>query len=76
MEQEHFKRVAEYVAMQCMGCSDSPMILAFKAYEVMKKAVDNNENPYKALNSFLGTSVPEKQGQVPVSEKMEYVISS
>lgn len=29
MEQEHFRRVAEYVAMQCMGCSDSPMILAF-----------------------------------------------
>ena len=59
MEQEHFKRVAEYVAMQCMGCSDSPMILAFKAYKVMKKAVDNNENPYKALNSFLGTNVLE-----------------
>lgn len=59
MEQEHFKRVAEYVAMQCMGCSDSPLILAFKAYELMKKAVDNNENPYKALNLFLGTNVPE-----------------
>ena len=61
MEQEHFKRVAEYVAMQCMGCSDSPMILAFKAYKVMKKAVHNNENPYKALNSFLGTNVPEDE---------------
>lgn len=61
MEREHFRRVAEYVAIQCMGCSDSPMILAFKAYEVMKKAVDNNENPYKALNSFLGTNVPEDE---------------
>lgn len=60
MEQEHFRRVAGYVAMQCMGCSDSPMILAFKAYEVMKKAMDNNENPYKALNSFLGTDVSEE----------------
>lgn len=59
MEHEHLKRVAEYVAMQCTGCSDSPMILAFKAYEVMKNAVDNNENPYKALNAFLGTNVPE-----------------
>lgn len=59
MEQEHFKRVAEYVAMQCNGCSDSPMILAFKAYKVMKNAVENDENPYKALNSFLGTNVPE-----------------
>lgn len=59
MEKEHFKKVAEYVVMQCMGCSDSPMILAFKAYEVMKKAADNNENPYKALNDFLGTDVSE-----------------
>ena len=59
MEQEHFKRVAEYVAMQCMGCSDSPMILAFKAYEVMKKAVDNNEYPYMAQNDFWGTDVSE-----------------
>ncbi len=50
-------RGTEY--LQCMGCSDSPMILAFKAYEVMKKAEDNNENPYKALNLFLGTNVPE-----------------
>lgn len=59
MDSKRLMKIAEYVAMQCMGCSDSPMILAFKAYEVMKKAVDNNENPYKALNSFLGTNVPE-----------------
>ena len=59
MDNKRLMKVAEYVAMQCMGCSDSPMILAFKAYEVMKKAEDNNENPYKALNSFLGTNVPE-----------------
>lgn len=59
MDNKRLMKIAEYVAMQCMGCSDSPMILAFKAYEVMKKAVDNNENPYKALNSFLGTNVPE-----------------
>ena len=59
MDSKRLMKIAEYVAMQCMGCSDSPMILAFKAYEVMKKAEDNNENPYKALNSFLGTNVPE-----------------
>ena len=59
MEPEHLKKVAEYVAMQCYGCSDSPMILAFKAYDVMKKAVEEKENPYKALNKFLGTNVPE-----------------
>ena len=45
--------------LQCNGCAYSPMILVFKANEVMKKVVDNNENPYKALNSFLGTNVPE-----------------
>lgn len=59
MDNKRLMKIVEYVAMQCMGCSDSPMILAFKAYEVMKKAEDNNENPYKALNSFLGTNVPE-----------------
>ncbi len=59
MDNKRLMKIAEYVAMQCMGCSDSPMILAFKAYEVMKKAEDNNENPYKALNDFLGTDVSE-----------------
>lgn len=57
MDNKRLMKIAEYVAMQCMGCSDSPMILAFKAYEVMKKAEDNNENPYKALNDFLGTDM-------------------
>lgn len=59
MDSKRLMKIAEYVAMQCMGCSDSPMILAFKAYKVMKKAVDNNVNPYKALNDFLGTDVSE-----------------
>lgn len=59
MDNKRLMKIAEFVAMQCMGCSDSPMILAFKAYEVMKKAEDNNENPYKALNDFLGTDVSE-----------------
>ena len=53
MEHEHFKRVVEYVAMQCTGCSDSPMILAFKAYEVMKKAVDNDENPDMEFTPYI-----------------------
>lgn len=26
----------------------------------MKKAVDNDENPYKALNEYLGTDVSEE----------------
>ena len=58
--EEHLRRAAEYVAMQCTGCSDSPRRLALKGLEVMKKAVENGENPYKALNDFMGTSVTEK----------------
>lgn len=47
------------MAMQCTGCSDSSQILAYKAFEIMKDAVEKNENPYKALNDFLGTDVSE-----------------
>lgn len=57
--EEQLKRAAEYVAMQCTGCPDSPRILALKAIEVMKAAVEKGENPYKALNDFLGTNVPK-----------------
>lgn len=57
--EEQLKRAAEYVALQCTGCQDSPQILALKAFEVMKTAVEKRENPYKALNDFLGTTIPE-----------------
>lgn len=60
MENEHFRRAAEYVASQCTGCSDSPMILAYKAYDVMVEADKRQQNPYEALNAFLGTCVPEE----------------
>ena len=53
-------KVAKYVATQCIGCSDSPEILSYKAFEVMKDAAEKNENPYKALNEFLGTDVSEE----------------
>ncbi len=58
--EEQLKRAAEYVAMQSTGCPDSPRILALKAFEVMKAAKEKGENPYKALNDFMGTSVPEE----------------
>lgn len=56
MDNKRLMKVAEFVAAQCIGCSDSPQIL----FEVMKNAVDKNENPYKALNDFLGADVSEE----------------
>lgn len=60
MEYERLMKVAEYVALQCTGCSDSTQILVYKAFKVMQSAVEKNENPYKALNGFLGTDVAEE----------------
>ena len=55
-----YLKMAQYVAIQCAGCSDSPMILAFKAQQAMLEAHENGENPIEKLNSFLGTSIPEE----------------
>lgn len=56
---EIYMTMAEYAAYQCTGCSDSPMILAFKAQQAMLEANDKGENPLERLNTFLGTSIPE-----------------
>lgn len=58
--EENFRRAAKYVAMQCTDCPDSLRILEMKAIEVMKSAVERGKNPYKALNEFLGTNLPEE----------------
>lgn len=55
-----YLRMAQYAANQCTGCSDSPMILAFKAQQAMLEAHEKGENPLEKLNSFLGTSIPEE----------------
>ena len=55
-----FLKMAQYAADQCTGCSDSPMILAFKAQQAMLEAHEKGENPLEKLNSFLGTSIPEE----------------
>lgn len=55
-----FLKMAQYAASQCTGCCDSPMILAFKAQQVMLEAHEKGENPLEKLNSFLGTSIPEE----------------
>lgn len=54
-----YLKMAQYAAEQCTGCSDSPMILAFKAQQAMLEAYEKGENPLEKLNSFLGTSIPE-----------------
>ena len=54
-----YLNMSQYAANQCTGCSDSPMILAFKAQQVMLEAHEKSENPIERLNSFLGTSIPE-----------------
>lgn len=54
-----FLKMAQYVANQCIGCSDSPMILAFKAQNAMLEAHEKGEDPFQKLNAFLGTSIPD-----------------
>ena len=54
-----YLKMAQYAANQCTGCSDSPMILAFKAQQAMLEAHEKGENPIARLNVFLGTSIPE-----------------
>ena len=55
-----FLKMAQNAANQCAGCSDSPMILAFKAQQVMLEAHEKGENPLEKLNSCLGTSIPKE----------------
>ena len=55
-----YLKMAQYAANQCTGCSDSPMILAFKAQQAMLEAHEKGENPIEKLNLFLGTSIPEE----------------
>lgn len=55
-----YLKMAQYAAKQCTGCSDSPMVLAFKSQLVMLEAHEKGENPLEKLNSFLGTSIPEE----------------
>lgn len=59
-DHQKFMKMAQYAANQCTGCSDSTMILAFKAQQVMLEAHEKGENPIEKLNSFLGTSIPEE----------------
>ena len=55
-----YLKMAQYAANQCTGCSDSPIILAYKAQQVMLEAHEKGDNPIQRLNDFLGTSIPEE----------------
>ena len=55
-----YLKMAQYAARQCTGCSDSPIILAFKAQQAMLEAHEKGENPFEKLNTFLRTSIPEE----------------
>lgn len=55
-----YLKMAQYAANQCTGCSDSPMILAFKAQQAILEAHEKVEDPIALLNVFLGTSIPEE----------------
>lgn len=59
IDEKQLIRAAEYVSVQCVGCSDSSEILSYKVLEIMKNAAKEDKNPYKALNDFLGTNVDE-----------------
>lgn len=58
--QSYYEKMSQYVADQCTGCSDSPMILSIKASKAMLEAHQSKENPIQRLNEFLGTNVAEE----------------
>ena len=53
-----YRKVAEYAAGQCTGCSDSVNILAIKAYDRMLDAYREGQNAFGELNRFLGLDLP------------------
>lgn len=53
-----YMEIAEYAAHHCYGCSDAPMILAAKAYDVMLQAYTDGRNAFERLNKFLGLNLP------------------
>lgn len=56
--QSAYREIATYAAEHCRGCSDSPLILAAKAYDVMLATFQRGENAFECLNSFLGIDLP------------------
>ena len=53
-----YREVASYATEHCRGCSDAPLILAAKAYDIMFKAYKDGKNAFENLNAFLGLSIP------------------
>ena len=59
-----YRRIANYAAEYCVGTQTPIRILAYKAYDVMMNALQNGNNPFDALNSFLGLSIPREVYEV------------
>lgn len=53
-----YREIANYASEHCHGCSDSPIILAAKAYDAILVAYKNGENAFERLNRFLGIDLP------------------
>lgn len=53
-----YREIAAYAAEHCYSCSDSPIILASKAYDTMLEAYLKGKNAFECLNSFLGICIP------------------
>lgn len=53
-----YREISNYAAEHCDGCSDSPMILAAKAYDEMITTYNNGGNAFECLNRFLGLNLP------------------
>lgn len=53
-----YREIAEYAAGHCHECSDTVLVLAHKAYEVMLAAYHEGQNAFEELNKFLGLDLP------------------
>lgn len=56
--QSAYREIAAYAVEHCRGCSDSPLVLAAKAYDVMLVAFHRGENAFDCLNNYLGIDLP------------------
>lgn len=59
-EQTAYIVVTKYASeILCVGTQTPIKILVYKAFDIMMEAMQNGVNPYNALNSFLGLSIPK-----------------
>lgn len=78
-----YREISAYAAEHCHGCSDSPTILASKAYDAMLAAYLNGENAFECLDRFLDINLPiseylqiyrNHKPRISLSEKVEQTL--